>query len=59
MVTVKCQICQKEIVWTMSTRYDGRVCSLECYRELDWRRTLMILKKDYYPDPTKQVRNGV
>lgn len=49
MITVKCQICGQDIQWQICTAYDGRVCSALCYLELDWRRTLMILGKDYYP----------
>lgn len=36
-----------------------RCCNKECYQEWEWRKTLAILGKEYYPDPRKEqnVRN--
>jgi hypothetical protein len=28
-----------------------KVCDRKCAREMDWRETLSILGKEYYPDP--------
>jgi hypothetical protein len=33
---------------------DKTVCSLECYEELSWRKTLGITGKTWYPDPQKE-----
>lgn len=30
-----------------------KVCSMECVREMNWRETLSIMNKPYYPQPTK------
>lgn len=27
------------------------VCDRDCWQELEWRRVLSILDKEYYPDP--------
>lgn len=33
---------------------EWKCCSIECYREIEWRRTLSILGKEYRPDPRKK-----
>jgi len=45
---VFCQACGREFL-TRFKGYDGRVCSRECGEELEWRRTLSILGREYYP----------
>lgn len=27
----------------------SKCCSIECHREMEWRETLSVLGKDYYP----------
>jgi len=44
---VFCNICGDEVE-TDFRNYDGRVCSLDCYKELEWRKTLSIMGKEYY-----------
>lgn len=46
-----CRACGKEMLTTFNL-WGGEVCSRRCSQELNWRRTLSILGKDYYPDPT-------
>jgi len=45
-----CQVCGKKFE-TDFMAYHARSCSRECYREFEWRKTLSIMGKDYYPDP--------
>jgi hypothetical protein len=35
-----------------------KVCTIECWREMQWRETLSIMNKEYYPDPRKDEHNG-
>jgi len=52
-----CQICGKEFETDFNSRggygREKNTCGKICYQEFDWRRTLAILGKPYYPDPTK------
>lgn len=52
-----CICCGKELfspfVHAMGRKY--KVCSYECLREMDWRETLCIMGKDYYPQPKKEA----
>lgn len=44
-----CQVCGKEFLHNfINGFYDGRVCSKDCWEELDWRRVLSIMGKKYY-----------
>ncbi len=36
----------------MNASYAARFCGRACYREFNWRTTLSIMGKEYYPDPT-------
>lgn len=31
--------------------YHGIVCGYPCFKELEWKKTLSILGKEYYQDP--------
>lgn len=51
-----CNCCGKELFVTccdlLGGKYLGyKVCSMECVREIQWRDTLSIMNKEYYPDP--------
>lgn len=51
-----CRICGKEIEWSVGCwpPYTKKaVCGKECNKELNWRETLSIMGKEYYPDPTE------
>lgn len=48
-----CQVCGKPIEG--SHDYGQRmVCNTDCLLEAEWRATLYILGRDYYPDPRKK-----
>lgn len=47
---VFCQACGKEFETDFLT-FKGMVCGLSCFKELEWRKVLSILRKEYYPDP--------
>ena len=49
---VFCQICGEEMETNFQS-WKGRVCGRKCGKELEWRRTLSIMGKEYYPDPRK------
>lgn len=51
--TVYCQGCGKEFETTFSS-YGGKVCGRECHELVEWKKTLSILGKEYYPDPRKE-----
>jgi len=51
---VFCNICGTEFL-TNFFEYEGRVCGQECYKELDWRQTLSLMGKEYYPKRTNEV----
>ena len=36
---------------------EWKCCSIECHREMEWRRVLSIMGKEYYPDPKKEEKN--
>jgi len=50
---IRCCICAVHAPFDWHKRYgmDAACCCKECYEEFDWRRTLSILGKDYYPKP--------
>ena len=31
--------------------WKGEVCDRNCFKELEWRKILSLLGKEYYPDP--------
>ncbi len=47
-----CNICGKEMLVCFSAPYAARFCGRACYKEFNWRTTLSIMGKEYYPDPT-------
>jgi hypothetical protein len=47
-----CRICAKPVRVTAAwLRSKHGCCSRSCLHELEWRYTLSILGKEYYPDP--------
>jgi hypothetical protein len=45
-----CNVCKVRIHATPGTGYESQgVCGKQCWDERDWRRTLAILGKKYYP----------
>ncbi len=50
---VFCSICKAEFDGMKHYGREGSCCSRECYDEWEWRRTLAIMGKAYYPDPRK------
>jgi hypothetical protein len=48
-----CNVCGKKFLHNFQLAADnplgGQVCSMECVRELNWRKTLSILGKEYSP----------
>lgn len=49
-----CCICGKEMIWSVGCNIPFSkkgICSRKCNRELDWRESLSICGKAYYPDP--------
>jgi len=46
-----CPICQKEMDWMNGYGKDLKCCGKKCSVEFEWRRTLAIMGKEYYPDP--------
>ena len=49
---VHCNVCGKPFE-TQFRLYDGRFCSQECCDEYNWRKTLSIMGKAYYPRDSK------
>ena len=59
-----CTNCGKEQNSPMSVgRYNGsqcvghewKCCSVECHREIEWKRVLSIMGKEYYPKPDEEM----
>lgn len=50
-----CNNCGTEKNTQMSSGHDGtvgrewKVCSIECHHEIEWKRVLSIMGKEYYP----------
>lgn len=53
LMNVFCNACGTEIS-TDFQHFGGKVCSMECFREFQWRKTLSMLGIEYYPDPRKE-----
>jgi hypothetical protein len=52
-----CPICKKEMdYWSGAYGRTQRCCSKDCYEEFEWRNTLAIRGREYYPrkSPPKQ-----
>ena len=45
-----CRACGKEMK-TDFRQWGGEVCNRNCFKELEWRKCLSILGKEYKPDP--------
>ncbi len=43
-----CMACGKEMR-TDFTLWKGQVCDKECFEEIEWRKILSMLGKEYYP----------
>lgn len=54
-VTIKCCICTVDMAHsdTAPGYWAKSVCSQPCHQEREWRQTLAICGKQYYPDPKK------
>ena len=55
---IRCQICGASFNTDFQS-YQGRVCNPECWKELEWRKALSVMGKDYRPamrSPTKEVK---
>lgn len=50
---VYCNVCGIEFLTTFQ-QYQGRVCSMGCCNKLEWKKTLSILGKEYYPQQKKE-----
>lgn len=49
-----CSVCGKrEDRKLAGAGFHNLACSVECWREHEWRKTLSIMGKDYYADPRK------
>lgn len=54
-----CNACGKEenkILPGIGRTY--KVCSMRCLNEMQWRDTLSLLNKEYYPDPREFDKDG-
>lgn len=47
---VYCQGCGKKFETTFSM-YGGKACGYPCFKEIEWKKVLSIMGKEYYPDP--------
>lgn len=54
-MSVFCPICKTEM-GGMRGYGESNTCGERCHREWEWRRTLAILRKDYYADPRELER---
>lgn len=52
---LRCNACGREVPIRASMGREYKVCSAECVREMQWRRTLMILRKPYTPSPETEA----
>jgi hypothetical protein len=50
---VFCRICGT-VIETVFQLYGGEVCNEICKIELEWRKTLCIMGKEYYPMPDSE-----
>lgn len=55
---IYCPICKETMNYIHGYGYKLACCSKKCYLEFDWRLTLSILGKEYYPDPCNKVENN-
>ncbi len=51
--TGRCFVCAADMDWHKRYGRDVPCCGRKCYEEFEWRRTLSILGKDYYPKPVE------
>lgn len=50
---VYCSICRGVMDWQRRYGREACCCSRECYREFEWRRTLSVMGRAYYQDPSR------
>ena len=51
-----CCVCGTRFGWTPVIPFANyMVCSRECYKEFEWRRTLSLMNKPYEPDPNPAI----
>jgi len=48
-----CRACGKEMFIHANAPYGAKVCNAQCFEELEWRTTLSIMGKEYYPKAQK------
>ncbi len=49
-----CTVCGGQYAWTVNHGYPkSRTCCKECNEEFNWRETLSIMGKEYYPMSSK------
>lgn len=53
---VRCCICQEGMDYQQRYGRESCCCSQACWNEFEWRQTLSILGKEYYPDPKKETK---
>lgn len=46
---IRCCVCGTDIDWHHRYGRDAPCCGKTCFDEFEWRRTLSILGKEYYP----------
>lgn len=51
-----CRACGAEMLISVQAPYRYQVCNDQCWKEFEWRETLSILGKEYYPR-NKDVNN--
>lgn len=57
---LSCCICRTRYSTTANSgsKWKEGVCSMRCYYEKQWRETLSIMGKEYYPDPREYDASG-
>ena len=48
-----CMICGEPFMSNYGKGLKSSTCSEECLQEWEWRHTLYVMGKNYYPDPKK------
>jgi hypothetical protein len=49
-----CPVCKAEFDWMKKYGREIGCCGKACHDEAEWRYTLAIMGKEYYPDPRKK-----
>lgn len=53
---VYCPICKVECNGMKTYGKESHTCSKECHEEWEWRKTLAILNKEYYPKDEYKIK---